>query len=223
MGQENAIKNAEELKILAHHITFQMAELRLSLDALTRNADIELSTLRKVINQEPNFSPKFNFIANLAKFFKCAPIDLLVEQHLPYYIPVVNLQNVNTYIEETESGKDNNKHPMLKVNGLFNCETFAIKSEYEMFGLNHTIYFCCRPQTTLKANALHVIIINSIIMLARILSIKEHSVEYSLINNMTYSISANAIKVLAIVSRLIPYHHEKSLDNLEQMHLSFLE
>lgn len=222
MGQENTTKNAEELKILAHHITFQMAELRLSLDALTKSADVELSTLRKVINQEANFSPKFNFIANLAKFFKCSPIDLLIDQHLPYYIPVVNLQNVDSFIKE--SGTNNvKKYPMLKVNGLFNCETFAVKSEYEMFGENHTVYFCCRPQNTLKANALHIIIINSIIMLARILSIKEHSVEYSLINNMTYSISLNAIKVLAIVSRLIPYHQEKSTTQLEQAHLKFLE
>ncbi len=222
MGQENATKNAEELKILAHHITFQMAELRLSLDALTRNADVELSTLRKVINQEANFSPKFNFIANLAKFFKCSPIDLLIDQHLPYYIPVVNLQNVDIFIKESET-TNVKKYQMLKVNGLFNCETFAVKSEYEMFGENHTVYFCCRPQNTLKANALHIIIINSIIMLARILSIKEHSVEYSLINNMTYSISLNAIKVLAIVSRLIPYHQEKSTTHLEQAHLKFLE
>jgi hypothetical protein len=222
MGQENTTKNAEELKILAHHITFQMAELRLSLDALTKNADVELSTLRKVINQEANFSPKFNFIANLAKFFKCSPIDLLIDQHLPYYIPVVNLQSVDSFIKESETNNVK-KYPMLKVNGLFNCETFAVKSEYEMFGENHTVYFCCRPQNTLKANALHIIIINSIIMLARILSIKEHSIEYSLINNMTYSISLNAIKVLAIVSRLIPYHQEKSTTQLEQAHLKFLE
>jgi hypothetical protein len=199
-----------------------MAELRLSLDALTKNADIELSTLRKVINQEPNFSPKFNFISNLAKFFKCSPIDLLVDQHLPYYIPVVNLQNVDNFIQESED-KHNKKYHMLKINGLFNYETFAVKSEYEMFGENYTVYFCCRPQTTIKANALHIIIINSIIMLARILSIQEHSVEYSLINNMTYSISLNAIKVLAVVSRLIPYQQEKATAQLERSNLQFLE
>lgn len=194
-------KPPKELSILAYHISFKMAELKISLEALTKKANVEMSTLRKVVNQEPNFSPKFNFIANIAKFFKCQPIDLLVKQHLPYYIPIIDINHALDFINN--NNKNIELYPQLKTNGLYNSESFAIKSQYEIFGEKSTVYFCCQLQTTIKVSVIHLVIINSTLMLIKIINIKNDQIEYRAINNITYCVAFKLCKIIAVISQLI--------------------
>ena len=187
---------------LAKNIRNNMNLLGLTMEKLVKEADIEMQTLRKVCNLDPNVSPKLCFFQHLANYFNCSIATLLEDNSASQLLPVLHLHEIMGFMNPNNELQYNQ---YIRVDKLIHKKAFAIIDTATIFNIPNNVYYCCYPSNQIRNNTVQLININDIIIVAKIVNISNNVAQYiTATNNNATTIEVSNITPIATVVKIIP-------------------
>lgn len=189
-----------ELENLSSNIRLKAIKLGVSLPKLAELMNVDYSTLMRIVSMKKDYTPNLKILSMIASFFEVGIGDLLKNSKLPQKVPVLSMELVREYIQESFTPSEN--HKMLISNEWIHEKACAIELNIIYCGIPTLCSFILKPSTSIKINKYFLIEAENKYYFLKIINTENHIIYgNNLLDNSLISVGSPSI--IAIASQII--------------------
>lgn len=172
--------SSEELNNIAINIEQKLKLLGIKLPKLAELAEVDYFTLRKIINRENEYMPNLRILIKLAAFFNIATGDLLNFNNLPQYVPIINIEQIENFLENEISEFE--LQDTVFSDSYIHEYAFSVKRQLSNFNIKTMVDHVCYPTNKFYKDGIFIVKLNN-----RTCFIQVHTIK----NNIIYFTDGN--------------------------------
>ncbi|MFN8769456.1 MAG: helix-turn-helix domain-containing protein [Neisseriaceae bacterium] len=199
--KDNDSYSLNELSNLSKNIRSKAIKLGVTLPKLAEIIGIDYVTLTRIVNYKNDYMPNLKALAKIASFFEVGIGDLLTNPDIPQYIPVLQLYEVENFLQEACFNLK--ERQMVFSSEWVHEKAFAIAVLTEYFGQRVEIKFLLKPYNKIKIDAHILLKHQDKYYFLRILEYNDIYVfGNNILENEDLKLPVQNIKIVAIASKM---------------------
>ena len=169
--------NNKVIRNISSNIEKNLKLLNIKLPELANLADVDYFTLRKIINHTNGYLPNIRILTKLALFFKIKTGDLLNYDSLPQYIPIIDLDKAEVFL--------NNEISEFELQDKIFCDyyihdnAFSIKHSIKSFNLQLLSDYICYPIDSFYKDGIYLVKQYNQVCLIQVHTIKDKKIYFT--------------------------------------------
>lgn len=199
---KNLIISREELDNLRANILKKILQLNIKLPKLAELIGMPYQSLWRITYEE-KYTPNISSLYNIADFLEVSVADLLKSPDLPQYIPIINFNEVENFLNDY---LQTNLYEKVLSPEYIHESAFAIQIKQQQFNISFTSTFIFKPYNKIKVGVFLIKSENKILAVNILKVSTKHieAVDISLGN--LYKMEVNSLEILAIAIKQIVYN-----------------